>query len=265
MRPYSRSKLKKAVFAAAVVVTSCVAALGPGGALSVGAQPNNGAGLAQEYLAALKPAGAAISNAEAKLERLPVTASVAQVKAIVAPLHKVLGPLGTLMHGAWPTASPTPTSGSTSLEALPLPTFQDNCGDCTGKVDHLSDALIGHAIYKHGLQLVTTCSNCGFNGVWVDYRWEIGSQYTHFSGALASGAGNGCYSTLIRILGSQGRPIPFLYEGVVTEGLTITNRSTRLQSISVDVASQSSMSVWLGFSCPLTSTSVVDVVNAHFS
>ena len=49
-----------------------------------------GADVAQQYLAALKPAGVAISTAEAKLNELSVIASLAQVRAIVAPLSPAL-------------------------------------------------------------------------------------------------------------------------------------------------------------------------------
>ena len=57
-----------------------------------------GRSLAQQYLAALGPAGTAISTSEAKLKALPITASVAQVQAVVAPLPKDIGPLEALIQ-----------------------------------------------------------------------------------------------------------------------------------------------------------------------
>ena len=91
--------------ARALCLVGAIALLIPGllwgGDLLASAQSStSGADLAQQYLSALGPAGTAISTAEAKLKALPITASVAQVKAVVAALPKALGPLEALIKAA---------------------------------------------------------------------------------------------------------------------------------------------------------------------
>jgi hypothetical protein len=88
-----RSRIAVAVVTAGGVTATLLFGTG----LLAGAQSApSGADLAQQYLAALAPAGSAISAAETKLKGLPVTATVAQVAAIVATLPKSLGPLEAL-------------------------------------------------------------------------------------------------------------------------------------------------------------------------
>jgi hypothetical protein len=254
MRIHLRWKLKKQTLVA-VVVTSCVGTLGAGGALSVNAQSNSGASLAQEYLVALKPAGVAISAAEAKLERLPVTASVSQVHAIVASLPQALGKLEAL------TARP-PAAPGESLESLGLtPKIGTNICGGSGKINGLFNALLGGHIYNHGFQLVTSLRACG--GGWAYYRWTIPHSYTKFSAGFAWGVGNTCPSTTVMILGASGRPIPFTNGGSLMYGMSVTNKSVRF--LRADIASQSSISIWLGLPSNCGLASVVDVIDDRLS
>jgi len=91
------TSLKHLVPLASIALAAGLAAQAITGPLFASAQAStSGPALAQQYLAALTPAGAAISNAEARLEKLPVTATVAQVNAAVAPPPKALAQLEAL-------------------------------------------------------------------------------------------------------------------------------------------------------------------------
>ena len=99
--------------------------------------------LAREYLAALAPAGAQITKAEAALKALPPTATMAQVQAIVAPLRNPLVPLYRLQGLSATAVPPGPASGGTSLEALGRPTHTGNGnGSESGSASPLLSSLI---------------------------------------------------------------------------------------------------------------------------
>lgn len=232
--------------------------------LSASAQSSpNGATLAQQYLAALKPAGAAINTAESRLAKLPVTASVSQVRAIVAPLPKALVPVESLTQGA-------PGAPGSSLEGLKLkyrfneapPQGGVGCGG-NGKVAPLFNALVDGTVYDQGFQLVTTCGG-GWGMVgWASYRWELPRTYTKFSAGIAAGVGDTCRDTVVRILGASGRPIPFQDGHGLTYYTTISHQG--LVHLTADVTSQAAMSIWLGFANCQGATSVVDVINDRLS
>jgi hypothetical protein len=108
------------VTVAALTSGSLFIVAGPGGASGATATSPSAAQLATEYLTALGPANAAIVKAETKLRALPLTATLAQVQAVVAPLKGKLAALEALTNGTT-TAPPPPPSGSVSLASLGQP------------------------------------------------------------------------------------------------------------------------------------------------
>jgi hypothetical protein len=140
---------------ATLVGALTVASVGVGltSSLAVSAQPApSGPDLARQYLAALTPAAAAIDGAEAKLAKLPVTATVAQVKAIVAPLG---APVAKLQALDVATTSPAAPSAARSLESLGSPAIVGSARSCNGYATIGSGAIlqVGYTVYHDGFQI----------------------------------------------------------------------------------------------------------------
>jgi hypothetical protein len=225
----------------------------------------NGAELAQQYLAALKPAGAAISNAEASLEKLPVTASVAQVKAIVAPLDPALAKLEAL--------SPTsPMGAGRGLESLGLPTVVGSTGAEAGCGEYGTAASgavlqVGYTRYHSGFQM-TTQGGCFFaNWAWVNYRWKVPAGYTLFKADIAYNYNNGCISEIVRFLGDGGSPLQFAStKNKLVASMPIP--TSGLAPVTVNFAGNSSLTVQVDFNgCAggNPGVSIVDMLNDQLS
>ena len=166
--PFSpKHKIVAAV--AASLSAAAVAVVGLSVSLSAQTAPS-GADLAQQYLAALKPAGAAISTAEAKLQKLPVTASVGQVKAIVAPLGPALTKIEALTTNT--TSLTTPAGTGKGLESLGSPKIvaPDNCHNTYGTPASGATLQIGYTRYASGFQMGDQPWFCE---KWVNYTWEV--------------------------------------------------------------------------------------------
>jgi hypothetical protein len=235
---------------------SIAAALLVSGLVSASAQSTtNGATLAQEYLAALKPAGAAINSAETQLARLPVTATLAQVKTIVGSLPKALAPLEALA-----AVSSAPSLSGTSLQALGKPAISGQGGvTCNGYGTSASGAhlVVGSIQYKNGFQM-SAPATCIEN--YAGYTWHIPSRYTTLKAEIGYDLSNACAGSIVRFLGSQGEFLPFTSGEKIMEGMEIP--ATGLASVSVEVTHQSALTVQITFTNACgTNTSVIDVVN----
>ncbi len=231
-----------------------------GGDLLASAQSSNsGADLAQQYLAALGPAGTAISTSEAKLKALPITASVAQVQAVVAPLPKALGPLEALIK----SSGPSPTG--TSLQSLGSPTIVGRNGvKCNS---YSTPASGGHLVnggveYQDGFQMISP-QNC--NESYAGYTWQIGTKYGSLQAQVGYDLSNSCGRSFVMFLGNSGETLPFTSNGQLMESLTIPTKG--LASVSVNLTLQTQLTVQVHFRCfifgriGLNSTSHVDLVN----
>jgi hypothetical protein len=237
-----------------------------GGDLLASAQSStSGADLAQQYLAALGPAGTAISTAEAKLKALPITASVAQVQAVVAPLPKALGPLEALIK----TSGPSPTG--TSLQSLGSPTITGQNGEkCNSYNTQASGGrlVIGGTEYQDGFQMISS-QNCQEGH--AQYTWQIGTKYTSFTAQIGYDLTNSCAGSGVRFLGNNSQRLPFMSNGRITETLTIPAKG--LASVSVNLAHETQLTVQVLFGCIvganytnyLGGLSAVDVVNNQLS
>jgi hypothetical protein len=232
-----------------------------GGDLLASAQPStSGADLAQQYLAALGPAGTAISTAEAKLKALPITASVAQVKAVVAPLPKALGPLEALVK----SSAPSPTGAS--LQSLGNPTIVGQSGvKCNSYSTRASGGhlVIGGVEYQDGFQMIGS-QNCLER--YAGYTWQIGKKYTSLTAQVGYDLNNSCTGSTVKFLGNGSEPLPFTSNGHLRESLPIP--ATGLASVSVNVTGQTQLTVQVYFNCyvmentpALSSGSHVDLVN----
>jgi hypothetical protein len=229
-----------------------------GGDLLASAQPSaSGADLAQQYLSALGPAGTAISTAEAKLKSLPITATVAQVKAVVAALPRALGPLETLTQGG----APSPTG--TSLESLGKPTIVGEHGaTCNGYTTPASGAhlVVDGSEYQDGFQMIGL-QIC--NERYAGYTWQIPKKYTSFTAQVGYDLNNSCGESWVKFLGNGSTPLPFTSNGRLRESLTIP--ATGLASVSVNLTLQTQLTVQVYFGCywdsALQGASHVDIVN----
>jgi hypothetical protein len=231
-----------------------------GGDLLASAQPStSGADLAQQYLAALGPAGTAISTAEAKLKALPITASVAQVQAVVATLPKALGPLEALVK----SGAPSPTG--TSLQSIGSPTVVGQKGvTCNSYSTPASGGhlVIGGVEYQDGFQMI---SPPGCNESYAGYTWQIGKKYTSLTAQVGYDLNNSCKGSWMKFLGNGSTPLPFTSNGRLRESLPIP--ATGLASVNVNLTHQTQLTVQMYFSCfgfwssALSSASHVDVVN----
>ncbi len=206
-----------------------------GGDLLASAQPStSGADLAQQYLAALGPAGTAISTAETKLKALPITASVAQVQAVVASLPKALGPLEALIK----TSGPSPTE--TTLQSLGNPTMKF-CEQVTrGAVRYsIGPVAFNGKIYQNVLGFAAG-SGCYMTS-WVAWTWELPSNSKSLTATVAISPTSPHPETLW-FNGSTGR-IPFTENGKVVNSANI--HSTSFVSISISLVGQRFLTVQL--------------------
>jgi len=232
-----------------------------GGDLLASAESStSGATLAQQYLAALGPAGTAISTAEAKLKALPITASLAQVKAVVAPLPKAVGPLEALIK----STGPSPTG--TSLQSLGKPSILGQDGaKCNG---YTTPASGGHLVvdgieYQDGFQMFVPPPCTGAENH-VQYTWQIGTKYTSLTAQVGYDLTNSCTGMVVRFLGNDGERLPFTSNGRITETLTIPAKG--LASVSVDLTKQAQLSVQILFPPVRPSCAdYIDVVNDQLS
>jgi len=85
--------------AALVCIMAGSVSIGTGSAAASGSPSLSAAQLAAAYLSALGSANTAIVQAENSLKALPITASTAQVEAIVAPLKSEVSRLEALLGG----------------------------------------------------------------------------------------------------------------------------------------------------------------------
>jgi hypothetical protein len=247
--------------ARALCLVGAIALVIPGllwsGDLLASAQSStSGATLAQQYLSALGPAGTAISTAEAKLKALPITASVAQVKAVVAPLPKALGPLEALIQ----SSGPSPTG--TSLESLGKPTILGQYGvKCNVYSTSASGGrlVVDGTKYQNGFQMTAPITCIEFN---AQYTWKIGTKYTSLKAQVGYDVSNSCTGSYIRFLGNSGEHLPFVSNGRIVGAVSIP--ATGLASVSVNLTHQAQLTVQLIFTCH-TDVSNVDVVNDQLS
>ncbi len=227
-----------------------------GGLLASAQSSASGANLAQQYLSALGPAGTAISNAEAKLKALPITASLAQVEAVVTPLPKALGPLEALIQ----SSAPSPTG--TSLQSLGKPTILGQYGvKCNVYTTPASGGrlVVDGTEYKNGFQMTAPITCIEFN---AQYTWKIGTKYTSLKAQVGYDVSNACTGSSIRFLGNSGARLPFTSNGRLTETMSIP--AAGLASVSVNLAHQVQLTVQILFKCH-TDVSNIDVVNDQLS
>ena len=225
-----------------------------GGDLLASAQPStSGADLAQQYLAALGPAGTAISTAETQLKALPITASVAQVKAVVASLPTALGPLEALVK------SGAPSPKGTSLESLGTPTTKPACNSYTTPALG-GQLIVNNTPYRDGFQMIAP-KPCENNENGAQYTWQIGTKYTDLTAQFGYDLSDSCGEVYIRFLGNNGERLPFKFNGQFTEAVGIRKV---LQSVSVNLANQTQLTVQIVLNngpC----ASYVDIVNDQLS
>jgi hypothetical protein len=218
--------------------------------------------LAQEYLAALTPAGLAINTAEAKLEKLPVTASLAQVKAIVAPLGAPVTKLQALNAAI---SSPTASGAGRSLESLGYPAIvSSGGGTCNGYATHGSGAVlqIGYTVYHHGFQL-TAPGDCTLQR-WANYSWKIPAGYSVLKADVGPSYSNRFSCAAIRFLGNGGSPLLFTTSGARSLG-SMAIPQTGVAPVTVNFAGHSLLTIQVDYPCTGGSSSVIDVVNDNIS
>jgi hypothetical protein len=255
-----RSKFSGLRRARALCLIAATALLIPallwGGDLHAGAQSStSGADLAQQYLSALGPAGTAIATAEAKLKALPITASVTQVKAVVAPLPEALGPLETLTQGGG--SSPT----GPSLQSLGKPIIDGNYdSQCHRYSTPASGAhlIVDGTEYQDGFQVNTSCTG---DGAYGDYTWEIGAKYTSLKVQVGYDLSNSCVGSAMRFLGNRGEYLPFVSNGKMMEAIGIQARG--LVSMNVSITQQTQLTLRIIPNC--NQDSIVDFVNDTLS
>ena len=223
--------------------------------------PPNGAELATQYLAALTPAGAAIKTAETKLEKLPVTASAAQVKAIVAPVGPALSKIESLTTGNSGNSSGTstvPPGGAVSLESLGTPVNDKQAGipQCgsyqTGTAAHM---VVGGQIYQDGFQ-VNVSSTClaGLGGpAWgAAFTWRLWGHYRYLTAQVAPDQSGGCQDGEVRFLGLGYKSLPVIKAAGVAESVLV--HKGHFQFIKVDISAEPTLTVQVlpnnpGFTC----------------
>jgi hypothetical protein len=175
MNPGPLFRHQKAV-ALMLPVLATSAALNASASLPAAQMPVSGATLAQQYLADLKPAATGIAAAEAKLRALPVTASVAQVRAIVAPLAPELAKVESLS-----ASQPAAATTGPGLETLGHPTvaFSGFCGASAKYASSSKGAVlqVGYTRYRSGFQ---SSGSFGCRG-WINDTWSVPGKYTHFT------------------------------------------------------------------------------------
>jgi hypothetical protein len=246
------------VIATALLMPGCLW----GGDVLASAQPStSGADLAQHYLAALGPAGRAISTAETQLKALPITASVAQVKAVVASLPTALGPLEALVK------SGAPSPRGTSLESLGNPTILGQNGlKCSSYTTPAlgGQLIVNNTLFRDGFQMITPapCYNSERNAEWT---WQIGTKYTNLTAQFGYDLSNSCRglaATLIKFLGNDGEPLPFKFNGQFTQAVGIRKV---LQSVSVNLANQTQLTVQIVLNINYVCASYVDILNDQLS
>ena len=227
-----------------------------GGLLASAQSATSGATFAQQYLSALGPAGTAISTVEAKLKALPVTASVAQVKAVVAPLPKALDPLEALIQ----SGAPSPTG--TSLQSLGKPAILGQYGvRCNVYSTPPSGGrlVVDGTGYKNGFQMTAPITCIEFN---AQYTWKIGTKYTSLKAQVGYDASNACTGSSIRFLGNSGEHLPVVSNGRSVG--TVRLPATGLASVSVELTHQAQLTLQILFTCH-TDLSNIDVVNDQLS
>ena len=207
--------------------------------------------LVEEYLAALGQAGAQITKTVVEPKALPITATLAQVKAIVDSLPKALAALNAL------TAPTTiPRNSGPSLQALGRPTPRPQTGlGCNGYGTPATGAhlVIGGTQYQNGFQL-TNANVCS---------WQIGDKYTTFKAEVGPDLGYSCNDeSVLRFLGQNGQRLPINSNGRIDEGIVIPTKG--LVAISVDIAGESTVTVTIIRTFSYCS-SIVDVVNDELS
>ena len=239
------------VIATALLIPGCLW----GGELLASAQPStSGADLAQQYLAALGPAGTAISTAEAKLKALPITVSVAQVQAVVAPLPNALGPLEALVK------SSAPGPKGTSLESLGTPTINPACNSYTTPALG-GQLIVNNTPYRDGFQMIAS-KPCKKNEYGAQYTWQIGTKDTDLTAQFGYDLSNSCGGVYIRFLGNNGERLPLKFNGRFTEAVGIRKV---LQSVSVNLANQTQLTVQIVLNINYVCASYVDILNDQLS
>jgi hypothetical protein len=242
---------------ALAVVGTVLAAL----SISLSAQTApSGADLAQQYLAAMGPASSAISIAEGKLEKLPVTASVAQVRAIVAPLGPALAKLEALNSA---TTSSSPTSGP-GLESLGRPSIVGSAhGTCNGYSTPAAGATlqVGYTKYTRGFQL-TAPGDCT-DQRWANYSWNVSGKYSVLSAYIGLSYSNGYSCGTVRFLGNNGSPLRASTRNGLVGSVAIP--TSGVTHVTVNFSGNSVLTIQVGYPCNGGSDSVIDVVNDQLS
>jgi hypothetical protein len=228
-----------------LAVLTCVALLASTTGVAASEDtPPSAATLAKAYLAALGPAGAQITRAEAELRALPATATPRQVNKIVATVASKLEAIERLL-------SPTP---AITLESLGKPTISPPCGlySTPAMGAHL---VVANSLYSSGLQLTApnTCTRA------VSYEWRLTRRHTSFSATIALDATDQFPSQgpIMYFLGNSGAKIPFKYKGKFVYQLQLTtNAAVR---VTMDIIGESRFTIQLD---PIGGgTNVVDIIN----
>lgn len=197
--------------------------------------------LVEEYLSGLGLAGNRLSTVEATLKELGPSATRAQVLAAVAPLGPALAPIEALL------TVPPPTT----LEALPKPVTNSGDASIRSTLDgaHLD---VGGKLYLDGFQI----NFLGF----ANYIWQLHGRYTTLSAQVGMDARySGKGGVTVSFDDSTNTAIPFTYQGKLVFRAIIP--TTGLVSLSVNVAHESEVDLWLAGGVPRLSNGAVDVVN----
>ena len=253
---------------ASVTTGSLTMAAGPAGA-SATPLPS-AAQVATEYLNALGPANVAIVKALAALKALPLTATLGQVLAIVAPLKGKIAVLETLFAGA-PQPGPTPTTGDISLNSLGAPVgvefwYPTNPANPASEwgvgwnsfapidasagsgcyATHTSKTMTMAGQRYTGLQLTPgnpTSSDCSPSLKLLEFAWHFGnaSYFTGDIGLDTTSQSTSVTMGFVSVVGtldhpSAFKPVPFSEDGTPVPSGNSPLASGEPTSVRVDLA-----------------------------
>jgi hypothetical protein len=205
--------------------------------------PSPGA-VAQSYIAALGPASAKLIKIEAELKALPITATSAQVNALVAQVQAALKPVEAL--GTTSTA-PVSHGPNISLLSLPAPVTSQIVGGQASplKCDVVSDTPtasveINGIPYVHGIALSWGGGCELIVGQDNTYTWKVGTA-AGFQVTTGFDQASATSSVVVLSFSSQGRQLPFLANG--TSVTSINLKGTEPVSIKLSLTGVTSLTL----------------------
>jgi len=173
--------------------------------------------LATRFVKALQPAASVFPNVIKNLDRLPASATAAQVYAVVRPVAPLVAQIQRILP---PSAR--------SLEGLGDPTispWSGNSGDCNDPplartTSQRARLIMGGTSYTSGVQLTTSeFGNASLVSRDV-YIWHLGGQFAAFTASVGLDA-KSLDPVTLAILGAAGTPVSFTADGQQVTSTTL--------------------------------------------